>query len=166
MRKEAQRMLATLRRLGAVTAVAATALLGTAAAAQAAMNITLGQPELTSKVLITLPVTVNCSPFDSTLVLFQSQLLVRVEQASGRQIARGEGGAFDAVPACDNTAYTIDVPILADPAGPPFHGGTAVFSVSASVAAGTPCPPEWGSGCFMSPFDSRFANLITPLKMH
>jgi hypothetical protein len=158
------RMFATLRRLGAVTAVTATAFLGSTAAAQAAMTISLGQPDLTAKVLVTLPVTVTCSPFDSTLVLFQSQLAVSVEQAAGQRIARGFRSAFNAVPACDGTPYTTDVAILADSLGPPFHGGRAVFSATASATAGTPCP--FFPGCFTTPFATQSANVVTMLNMH
>lgn len=157
-------MLTTLRRLGAVTAVAATAFLGTTAAAQAAMTISLGQPDLTSRVLVTLPVTVTCSPFDSTLVLFQSQLTVSVVQAAGQRIARGFAFAFNAVPACDGTPHTIGVRVLADTFGPPFHGGHAVFSVNASALAGTPCP--FFPGCFTTPFATQSANVVTELNMH
>jgi hypothetical protein len=157
-------MLTTLRRLGAVSAATATAFLGTTAAAQAAMTISLGQPDLTARVLVTLPVTVTCSPFDSTLVLFQSQLTVSVEQAAGQRIARGFGGVFNAVPACDGTPYTIVVRILADPSGPPFHGGHAVFSATAVATAGTPCP--FFPGCFTTPFATQSANVVTALNMH
>jgi hypothetical protein len=157
-------MLATLRRLGAVTAIAATASLGTAAAAQAEMTISLGQPELTSKVLVTLPVTLTCSPFDAGLVLFQSQLTVSVEQAAGQRIARGFGNVFNAVPACDGTPHTTDVRLLADPLGPPFHGGHAVFSASAAATAGTPCP--FAPGCFTTPFATQSTNVVSALRMH
>jgi hypothetical protein len=157
-------MLATLRRLGAVTAVAATGFLGTTAAAQAAMTISLGQPDLTARVLVTLPVAVTCSPFDSTLVLFQSQLTVSVEQAAGQRIARGFGTAFIAMPACDGTPSTIDVRMLADSFGPPFHGGPAVFSATASATAGTPCP--FFPGCFTTPLATQSANVATVLNLH
>jgi hypothetical protein len=129
------------------------------------MTISLGQPDLSSRVLVTLPVTMTCSPFDSTLVLFMSQLTVNVEQAAGQKIARGFGTAFDPVPACDDTPYTTDVQILADPFGPPFHGGPAVFAVSAAASAGTPCP--WGDpNCFTAPFATQFTSVVAELTMH
>jgi hypothetical protein len=157
-------MVSTLRRLCAAIAVATAMFVGTAGAAQAEMTIQLGQPDLTNRVLVELPVTVTCSPFDPTLVLFMSQLTVSVEQAAGQRIARGFGTAFNAVPACDGTPYTTVVRLLADPLGAPFHGGPAVFSVSAAATAGTPCP--FFPGCFTAPFATQSASVVTSLNMH
>lgn len=51
--------------------------------------------------------------------------------------------------ACDGSEYTVTVVILADPAGPPFHGGPAAFSATASATAGTPCFPG-STNCFFN----------------
>jgi hypothetical protein len=128
---------------------------GSAAGTAQAMTISLGTPSLTGRVSISEPVTVACTPFDPSLTLFAESVNVSVEQASGRSIARGSGSSFTSFP-CDGNQYTIPVGVLADTAGPPFHGGTAVFTASAGASAGTPC--GFSPGCFTSPFDSQSAS--------
>lgn len=161
-------MFTNLRRRGAAVVVAATTLLATAGVAQA-MTITLGTPDLSSRILVNVPVTVTCSPFDPSLVFFSANVNVRVEQAAGQKIAFGQGGVGGFLPvlpfACDGTPYTVTVPVLANTAGAPFHGGAAVFSVTGSANAGTPCSPG-STNCFTSPFASQFADVTTTLNMH
>jgi hypothetical protein len=122
----------------------------TAAAAKADLSIGLGQPDLQAGVLITVPMTVTCSPFDPSLTFFSSSAFVSVEQASRGQIARGSGsigGLMSSNPTpfpCDGNPNAVSVPVLADVNGPPFHGGQAAFRASAFASAGISCGP----GCF------------------
>ena len=122
------------------------ALAPAAASASGGITASAGQGSLTGRVAMTVPVTVSCSAFwdPATQQLINEAVFVSVEQASGNQIARGSG----TVPApmsgmlpfpCDGSTTTIPVSILADPTGPPFHGGTAVVTGQASAAAGTSC---------------------------
>ncbi|MFL5859268.1 MAG: hypothetical protein ACJ780_00575 [Solirubrobacteraceae bacterium] len=87
--------------------------------------------------------TVSCTPFDPSLTLVGEGITVSVEQAAGRSVAHGTGssnefGSGQLFP-CDNTSTTIPVGITADTSGPPFHGGTAVVTASASAEGGIPC---------------------------
>ncbi len=148
-----------------VSAAGVAAALCVAAATAGAMTISLGAPSLSDRVAITEPVTVSCSPFDPSLVAFGHSVTVNAEQASGRSIARGSGTNASSF-ACDGSQTTVPVSVLADPAGPPFHGGPAVISASAQASAGTPCafaPP----GCFTSPFENQNASAApATLNLH
>jgi hypothetical protein len=76
--------------VGTVTAVLA----ATAAAAQAGINVKIGQLSLSARVAISVPLTVNCSPFDPSLTFFATDAGVSVEQASGQAIAHGTGNVY------------------------------------------------------------------------
>jgi hypothetical protein len=152
-------------RLLAVVPVLAAIAAATAPAAQA-MSVSLGQPELTARLAIDQPVTVNCTAFDPSLTMFSAGASVNAEQASGRSIARGVGfvsGWVDALPfQCDGNDHTLHVPVTADVNGPPFHGGQVVISAYAGAQAGLPC----GNGCF---YGSAYQNASAgpaALKMH
>ena len=128
-----------------VTAAAAVIAGSTAAVASAGMTMTVGSPTLSGKVLITVPMTLTCSPFDPSLTFFSASASVQVEQAVGQQIATGfasvggfMGGtqlAFN----CDNSPQSVPVLVQANTSGPPFHGGPASFRIFAGAAAGIPC---------------------------
>ena len=145
LRKSLRAVLVTI--VVAITIAASTA----AATATPALTISLGQPDLQAGVLITVPMTITCSPFDPSLTFFDSSAFVSVEQASGGRIARGSGGTGSmtgnsiAFP-CDGTPNAVSVTVLADVNGPPFHGGRAAFTVSARALAGISCGP----GCFFN----------------
>ena len=116
------------------------------------LTVTIGAPDLsTDRVSITVPVTVSCAPFDASLTHFASDVRVTVQQASGRQIARGTGSITSFLPdllfPCDTTEHTLTVVVLADPLGPPFHGGPAALSARVTASAGTPCFPG-STNCF------------------
>ena len=118
------------RRYRTVLAIAGALGLATAGVASA-MTATVGDPELVAKVAITVPVTVNCDPPSAGLTVATQSVSVLVEQASGRDIARGTGNLFTGFPQpllfpCNGTPTTVPVNVLADPLGPPFHGGRAV----------------------------------------
>jgi hypothetical protein len=130
-------------------------------AAQADITVTVGQPSLSSsRVLITVPVTVSCSPFDPSLTFTNAGISVTTEQAAGTRIATGAGsvgGNFYPGPfvfLCDGSNYTVPVSVLAAAPGPPFHGGPAAFSASAFADAANSCGP----GCF---YDFVFQSATT-----
>jgi hypothetical protein len=135
-----------------VTITVAVIAASTATGARSALSLSLGQPDLQAGVLITVPVTVTCSPFDPSLTFFGSSAFVSVEQASRGQIARGTGsigGPMSSNPIpfqCDGTPNALSVPVLADVNGPPFHGGQAALRASAGAFAGISCGP----GCFFN----------------
>jgi len=150
----------------ALVVTVAAVIAATAGTARAAMTIGLGQPNLQAGVLIVLPMTVSCSPFDPALTMAGSSVFVSVEQAvSKTSIARGFAGAPQMgdnpiLYPCDDSPHTVTLNVLADSSGPPFRKGQAVFSASASAAAGTPCGP----GCFFD-FVFQNASLTQVLKL-
>jgi hypothetical protein len=143
-----------MRKILCLSVVAlAAAILASTAAADTGMTLGfVGTPNLSSRVSINVPVTVSCPPFDPSLTLVADSVSVSVEQASGRAIAHGSGDAFGGVSAplfpCDGAEHNVTVNVLADTAGPPFHGGPAVFSAFANAAAGIPCFPG-STTCFI-----------------
>jgi hypothetical protein len=148
---------------------AATVLLVAVSASYAsAMTVSLGTPTLSARVAISVPATVSCDPFDPTLTYFADGVTVSVQQAAGRQIARGTGSASgfpDVLFACDSAPHTISVSVAADPAGPPFHGGPAAFTTSAFAEAGICFGPDDSGGC--SPIASQSASSgPTTLNLH
>ncbi|HET6600324.1 MAG TPA: hypothetical protein VFG57_00060 [Gaiella sp.] len=138
----------------AVVAVA----LGVASSASA-MTATLGEPNLVGKVALDVPITVTCDPPSFGLEMFFQTVSVVVEQAAGKQIARGSAAIANSYPQllfpCNGTAVALSVPVLADATGPPFHGGKAVVRVTLTAEAGVPLPCCPGS--YMSPFERQTA---------
>jgi hypothetical protein len=145
-------MLRKLSRAVLVTAVVAVIAASVAGLARAAVTLSVGEPDLQAGVLVTVPVTVTCSPFDPTLTLFSSAVIVQVEQANKQRIAFGTGiagGSMNppqvAFP-CDGNPATVSVNVLANTNGAPFKKGKAAFTVSAFASAGISCGP----GCFFN----------------
>jgi hypothetical protein len=143
-------MLSKTSKLAAVVAAAG----AFAAAPQAAQAITmrLGDPQLTAKMAITVPVVVTCSPFDPGLTFARSGLSVSAQQAAGKAIAYGYGsidsyGFGQRAFTCDGSEQTVPVTVMANTNGAPFHGGKAVISAYAFATAGVPCYPE-ATTCF------------------
>jgi hypothetical protein len=105
-------------------------------------------------VISTAPVTVTCSPFDTTLTLDSESINVQVEQAAGKAIDHGSSFTSGFTPTllfpCDGSQSTVPITIYADAAGPPFHPGKAVFTETASAGAATPCFPG-STTCFTNP---------------
>ena len=108
------------------------------AAAVAAVTMTLpDRADVTAKILVTVPVTVACGPYEQSLAT--SFVSVSIEQASGRAIARGSGSAGGFMDpgfalTCDGQPHMYSIAITADPNGPPFKGGSAIASGFAGVA--------------------------------
>jgi len=143
--------------IGLAVSAVTLALAGTAQA----MTLAVGSPELAARIAVTVPVTVTCSPFSPSLTLISQSVTVRVEQAAGRAIARGTGSLFTSFPSpqlfpCDGSLHELSVAVVADPAGPPFHGGKAIVTVTGSSDAGTPSP--FGQG-FIAPFERQTASI-------
>src|SRR5581483_747229 len=116
------------------------------------------------------PVTVTCTPFDQSLTLDSENISLQVQQASGRSIAHGSGGSFGFLPTlllpCDGSETTVPITVSADPTGPPFHGGPAVFTATAGAGAATPCFPG-STTCFTNPSASQTASSgATALNLH
>jgi hypothetical protein len=134
-----------------VTAAAAVIAGSTAAVASGGMTMTVGSPTLSGRVLITVPLTITCSPFDPSLTFFSASAAVSVEQAVGQHIATGFGsvggfmGGTQIAYNCDDSPQSVPVLVQANSSGPPFHGGQASFTISAGAAAGIPCGFP---GCF------------------
>jgi len=153
-----------------VTAAAAVIAGSTAAVASAGMRMTVGSPTLSGKVLITVPLTITCSPFDPSLTLISSGAFVSVEQADGQAIAHGFGsvggsmGASQIAYSCDNTPQSVPVLVQANSSGPPFHGGPASFTISAGAVAGIPC--SFYPGCFTNIVFQSASLGPTILNMH
>jgi hypothetical protein len=152
-----------------VTATAAVIAGSTAAIASAGMTMTVGSPTLSSKVLVTVPLTITCSPFDPSLTFFSASAAVSVEQAVGQQIATGFGsvggfmGGTQLAYNCDNSPQSVPVLVQANSNGPPFHGGPALFRISAGAAAGIPCG---FFGCFTDVVFQSASQGPSILNMH
>jgi hypothetical protein len=92
----------------------------------------------------------RCSPFDPALTLFNSTVIVSIEQANKQRIAFGSGsvggfmGTSPIAFPCNDTAATVSVNVLANANGAPFKKGKAAFTATAGATAGIPCGP----GCF------------------
>jgi hypothetical protein len=110
---------------------------------------------------------VTCSPFAPGLTLFQESGSVNVQQAAGQSIAHASAmilpPEFTILFPCDGNPHTFPVTMSADPTGPPFHGGPAVFNAFANAAAGIPsgCPT-----CFFNPTTQSGASGPTLLGLH
>jgi hypothetical protein len=97
---------------------------------------------LTSKVLVNVPVTYNCPLFPPSFFPPFSSGSVSVQQAAGREIAQGFGFVQ---PTCDGVAHTQVVSVTAGSSGGPassaavpFHGGRAVAQASLSECGPSP----------------------------
>jgi len=115
------------------------------ASADSGMTVALGQPTLTSRLLVTVPVTVVCDPLSDPT--YSDDVYVSIQQASGRSVSTGSGrvdggpqsmGPSAPVFTCDGTTQNaISVSVVPDIGSSPFHGGPAIFQVYASHSAGT-----------------------------
>jgi hypothetical protein len=147
-----------IRILRSTAALAAVTGLAVAAPTARAMTIRVGDPALVARVVVAVPVSVSCSPFDPSYTHTSDSISVSIEQASGRGVAAGSASVFWSIfgmgqptqPfACDGTEQTTTVSVPANPSGPPFHGGPAAVTATASATAGLPCFPG-STNCFTS----------------
>jgi hypothetical protein len=135
-----------------------------------AMTIRVGDPTLIGRVALSVPVSVSCAPFDASYTLLSTNVSVSVQQASGKDIASGSGfmsGGIFGQPGplftCDDAEHDVTVPVSANTAGPPFHGGHVVVNANASASAGQPCFPG-STNCFTNVI-SQFAS-SGPVEVH
>jgi hypothetical protein len=140
------------RRLMLALTIAAAALVPISGAASG-FTLTAGSPRLTDRTLITMPVTVSCPAIDPTVAtfIFNETVTVNAQQPAGRSFATASGTAFGSQTSslifpCDGSSTVLTVSMLANPSGPPFHGGPAIFTLSASVTAGFEAFPGCGCG--------------------
>jgi hypothetical protein len=116
------------------------------ASADPGMTVAVGTSTLTARVLLTVQVVVVCDPLLDPNT-FSDSVSVTVQQASGQsiitgsgQVAGGSGSPFGGggFLTCDgSTQNLVDVNIVPSA---PFHGGPAIFTVSASHTTGS-CNP-------------------------
>lgn len=113
------------------------------AGATAAVTMTLpARADLTAKILVTVPVTVACGPYDQTLTTTGVSLTLEQAVAHGIAIGRGVLDNFNNPGfglTCDGAAHVYSVPVTADQTGPPFKSGNAIISGMASVVVGPCC---------------------------
>jgi hypothetical protein len=116
------------------------------ASADPGMTVSVGSSTLTARVLLTVPVVVVCAPLSDPNT-FSDDVSVTVQEASGRsintgmgEVAGGSGSPFGGggFLTCDGSTHnTVMVNIVPNA---PFHGGPAIFTVSASHTSGS-CDP-------------------------
>ena len=159
-------MYKSLRFMAAVSTTACVLSTAAASTASAAMTASLGAPSLSARVAVNVPVTVSCDPFDPSLTLVEGGAFLTVEQASGSSIAHGSnfsGGFVPDVPfVCDSAPHKFTATVVADTSGPPFHGGSAIISGSASAGAGI----DFGGGGFQTIASQVAAIAPVEVKLH
>jgi hypothetical protein len=130
-------MFGSVRRAAVALTVGGVLMVVAPASASAAVTISLpAQAELTAGVLVTVPVTVTCGPYEFPPERSGLQLTIR--QASKKAIARGSAstGGFDNFLTCDGAPHVYAMNVLADPTGPPFRKSDAVVQASAFTVTG------------------------------
>ena len=67
-----------------------------------AMTLAVGSPELTARIVVTVPVTVTCDQFSPTLTVFSQSISIRVDRRLGARSrgARGKCSARSRHPCC------------------------------------------------------------------
>jgi hypothetical protein len=129
----------------ASAAMSATCIAGSAAAGPG-MELSVGRPRLTAKILVEVPTTIVCDSLGGGTTVVDSVSVI-LKQASGRDISTGSGrvsgGPASMVAGapfltCDGTTQnTVVVAVLPDPGSGPFHGGPAIITVDAGHSVGT-----------------------------
>jgi|SRR6266581_1171401 hypothetical protein len=133
-----------LRRLFVLTCVSAlVALTPLSAKAQSPeVTITVGATgTVQSRIVVTVPVQITCGPLE----VGTAQQSATIEQAAGHEIAQGSGFADQPI-VCDGTAQPNTFTFLADPSGPPFHGGNAAVSIGLFICSPSFVCISGGSG--------------------
>jgi hypothetical protein len=98
------------------------------AKADPGLTVALGSSAtLEARVLVHVPITVTCDLGGD----FFAMSFVSIQQASGTQIASGTGSLSTVT--CDAAPHTYAVSVMANPSGPPFHGGQAVAFASVNI---------------------------------
>ena len=131
-------MFRSFRRAAVALNVAGVLMVAPASAPAAVVSISVpAQAELTAGVLVTVPVTVTCGPYEVPSSDPRSGLQVTIRQASKRAIASGSffSGGFDNFLTCDGAPHVYQTNVLASTGvlAPPFKKGDAVIDASAFV---------------------------------
>jgi hypothetical protein len=135
-------MLKTFARMLAVGAFVLAAAIPTTASAAGGpgvgLTVTIGSPiTLADRLLVTVPVTVTCTPPLANPVQF-GQVFVIVEQASGKSVSHGSGIAN--LTSCGPQTFIVQVtPDLFPTTSGPFHGGPAIAFASANACDTQTC---------------------------
>lgn len=130
-------MFGSVRRAAVALNVVGVLMIVAPASASAAVTMSLpAKAELTAGVLVTVPVTVSCGPYEFTPS--RSGLSVTIRQASKKAIASGSAftGGFSSFLTCDGASHVYAIDVLAATSGPPFRKGDAVVQASAFVVTG------------------------------
>lgn len=132
-------MLKNLLRLLPVVALAVVAALPASASAAGGgggggtgITMTIGSASMEGRLLVTVPVTIQCSGPIADAPLGFGSINVSVEQAFGKSVSHGSGGVSLTV--CPSSPQTFDVLVTPDLYPVPssaFHGGTAIADASA-----------------------------------
>jgi hypothetical protein len=141
-------MFGPFRRLAAVSGLAAALAVGVPASASAAVSMSIADTaQLTAGILVTVPVTVTCGPYE--LPPSTSGLSLTIRQAVKRQVATGTvflgglmGPAFSLI--CDGAPRVYSVNVLPSPGSPPFRRGDAIADGRAFAQAGC-CTQDVGT---------------------
>lgn len=144
-------------------------IMGASAASATTNTITVGSTAtLTSRLLISVPVTVVCDPLTDSFI--DASVSVNVQQANGRQIANASGtvlatefsGATNFL-TCDGvTQNNVVVQATPNPGSPPFHGGPALVTASFTVEYGIIFP----GCCFQVTNSDSGSSPITTVSLH
>jgi hypothetical protein len=141
-------MFGPFRRLAAVSGLAAALAVGVPASASAAVSMSIPDTaQLTAGILVTVPVTVTCGPYE--LPPSTSGLSLTIRQAVKRQVATGTvslggftGPAFSLI--CDGVPHVYSVNVLPSPGSPPFRRGDAIADGRGFAQAGC-CTQDVGT---------------------
>lgn len=110
------------------------------------MTLTIGSGTLQDRILVTVPVTVQCSAPLADQPIGFAFVNVNVQQAVGTSIAHGSGGVT--LSSCPSAPMTVLVPVTPDlypTPSAPFHGGPAIVSAFAQASDTTFTIFEGGS---------------------
>jgi hypothetical protein len=136
-------MSGAFKRGAALLAASAATALGAAAPASAAVTVTVpATADLTARLLVVVPVTVTCGPYEVTPPF--ASLNVQLSQAVKKHIATGQVffGMGTAFLTCDGVPHTYTANVMANASGPPFNKGNALITATA-FASGS--PPDQGA---------------------
>lgn len=96
------------------------------------ITVTVGSPTIEGRVLVTVPVTIQCSGPIAGAPLAFGFVNVSIQQAYGQTVSNGSGGiAIASCPSTPQTFYVLVSPNLYPTTSGPFHGGPALVSASA-----------------------------------
>ena len=109
------------------------------------ITVSIGAAKVQSKILVTVPVTIQCAAPLAGQPLGFGEVNVFIEQAYGKSVSHGSGGVvFFFCPASPQTVDVIVTPDLYPTPSTAFHGGRAIGT--ANAFAQDPTGTVFGSG--------------------